>query len=321
MKSILGRSLTRSSTWSALACITLLGTPAAISAAPTQRAEAPAHRTQEVMDRQLVAALVSSVRTSADRARDRDRHPYATLRFGGLRPGLIVIDLQPEGGYWTRILAPYLAQTHGIYIAGVPNPGNLDARDLLVTGDGEVSATKAGRARLGPIQYTAFGPASPALGAPGRADLIIASREVHNWINVGYADKGFGDAFRALKPGGILAIEEHRAEPQIDPVLTGYPFTGYVPTPTVIALARKVGFVLEATSEINANPRDVKSYPFGVWTLPPSQLSSGPGFPSLTDAQRARFNAIGESDRMTLRFRKPFHSTSGARRAPTNAIR
>lgn len=288
---------------------------------PSRVAPADAPRPWRGIDQELTAALSSSVRTAGDRARDHDRHPYATLRFWGLRPGLTVIDLQPEGGYWTRVLAPYLARTHGRYIAGVPNPANLDARDLLVTGDGEVPATTAARARLGAIHYTAFGPTSPALGAAGQADLVIASREIHNWINVGYADKGFRDVYRALKPGGVFAVEEHRAEPQINPVLTGYPFTGYVPTRVVIALARKAGFVLEASSEINANRQDIKTYPFGVWTLPPSQLSSSPGLPSLTPAERARFNAIGESDRMTLRFRKPLRPSPRQRRAPAKPVR
>ena len=307
--------------WSTLACIALLQVPGAAYAAPNRAGPVNDPRSQPAVDQELVVALRSTVRTTSDRARDHDRHPYATLRFWGLQPGLTVIDLQPEGGYWTRILAPYLARTHGRYIAGVPNPANLDARDLLVTGDGDVPASKAARARLGAIHYTAFGPTSPALGAAGTADLVIASREIHNWINVGYADKGFRDVYRALKPGGIFAVEEHRAEPQINPVLTGYPFTGYVPTPVVIALARNAGFVLEASSEINANRNDIKTYPFGVWTLPPSQLSSGPGLPPLTPAERARFNAIGESDRMTLRFRKPFHASPKPRRAPVTLAR
>lgn len=318
MKTALGSLPIVFSTWSVFGCIACFWLPAATYAVPVQTASPTLQRTP---DRALAAALSSTVRTGAHRARDHDRHPYATLRFWGLRPGITVIDLQPGGGYWTRILAPYLARTHGIYIAGVPNPSNLDARDLLLTGDGDIPATKADRARLGAIRYTAFGSTSPALAAPGRADLIIASREVHNWINVGYADRAFRDVFRALKLGGVLAIEEHRAEPQIDPVLTGYPFSGYVPTPVVIALAREAGFDLEATSEINANPRDIKTYPFGVWTLPPSQLSSGPGYPPLSPEQRARLNAIGESDRMTLRFRKPLRPTSRPPRAPVTSIR
>lgn len=265
------------------------------------------------MDRQLVAALVSSVRTSADRARDGDRHPYDTLRFWELRPGMTVVDLQPEGGYWTRILAPYLARTRGVYIAGVPDLTNDRWHNLLVAGNGGDEPSKAEFARLGPIRYVAFGPQSGALAKPGTVDLVLASREVHQWLHERYADKAFGDAFSALKPGGILAIEEHRAEPQIDPVLTGDPFTGYVPTKVVIAAAMKAGFVLDASSEINANPKDIKTYALGVWTLKPTQLSDVPGQPTVSAADRVRFDAIGESDRMTLRFRKPL--------SPTTAIR
>lgn len=257
-------------------------------------------------DAALMNALGSDVRTQADKARDGDRHPYETLRFWGLQPGATVVDLQPEGGYWTRILAPYLARTHGTYVAGVPDLTNDRWHNLLVAGNGSDEPSKAAFARLGPIRYVAFGPQSGPLARAGSVDLVLASREVHQWLHERYADKAFSDAFRALKPGGILAIEEHRAEPQIDPPLTGDPFTGYVPTKVVVAAALKAGFVLDASSEINANPRDIKTYPLGVWTLKPTQLSDVPGQPAVSPQDRVRFDAIGESDRMTLRFRKPF---------------
>ena len=140
---------------------------------------------------------------------------------------------------------------------------------------------------------------------PNSVDIVFSTREIHNWIHDGYADKVLRDIYRALKPGGILAVEEHRADPQINPRLTGEPFTGYVPTSVVVATVRKAGFELEATSELNANPADTKDYPFGVWTLPPGRLSVLPNRPALTAEQRAHYDAIGESDRMTLRFRKP----------------
>lgn len=266
---------------------------------------APVYADPAVVDGPLAMALASKIRTDADRSRDGDRHPYETLSFWGVRPRMTVVDLQPEGGYWTRILAPYLARTRGRYIAGVPDLGNDRWRNLLVAGNGGDEPSRADFARLGPISYVAFGPASGSLAPPGSVDLVLASREVHQWLHEQYADKAFADAFRALKPGGVLAIEEHRAEPQIDPPLTGEPFTGYVPTRAVVAAAAKAGFVLEASTELNANPRDIKTYALGVWTLKPTRLVDVPGQPAINAEERTRFDAIGESDRMTLRFRKP----------------
>ncbi len=293
--------------------IPLISLALIVGAAVTQHPAIADTVADQATDAALMTALSSDVRTPADKARDGDRHPYETLRFWGLRPGMTVIDLQPEGGYWTRILAPYLARTRGTYVAGVPDLGNDRWHNLLVAGNGSDEPTRAEFARLGPIRYTSFGPQSGLLTKPGTVDLVLASREVHQWLHELYADKAFSDVFRALKPGGILAIEEHRAEPQIDPVLTGDPFTGYVPTKVVIAAAVKAGFVLDASSEINANPKDIKTYALGVWTLKPTQLSEVPGQPTVSAADRVRFDAIGESDRMTLRFRKPLSSATAPR--------
>ncbi|WP_202907014.1 class I SAM-dependent methyltransferase [Sphingobium yanoikuyae] len=275
----------------------------AVLTGPALRAADPAGQT--AADPALQAAIGAKLRPAADTVRDRFRHPYETLQFWGIKPGVTVVDLQPEGGYWTEILAPYLAKTGGIYIAGV-----ADLDDPKVPGGLKVDRQRfetkhADAATYGQIRYAAFGAISGPLAPPNSVDVVISAREIHNWIHLGFNDKAMKDIFTALKPGGFFAVEEHRAEPK-EATLTGPgQFTGYVATQTIIDAATKAGFVLDASSEINANPKDTKDYPFGVWTLPPARLSAGPGHPFLTDKERARYDAIGESDRMTLRFRKP----------------
>lgn len=266
----------------------------------TVAAEAP------TADPVLVATVASPERSAKDMARDQFRHPVESLTFWGLAKGQTVLDIQPEGGYYAEIIAPYLAQTGGVYIAGVgvpSNPWGADLSDPNLPG-ARPGVTVPNAARYGTVRYAEF--TSGGLKVPPASlDIVFSTREIHNWIHDGYADKVLSDIFRALKPGGILAVEEHRAEPQINPKLTGEPFTGYVPTAVIVATVRKAGFVLEASSELNANPKDTKDYPFGVWTLRPGRLSKLPNRTPLTAEQREQFDAIGESDRMTLRFRKP----------------
>ena len=240
----------------------------------------------------LAAAVASTQRPAVDVARDLFRHPEATLRFWRLAPGMTIVDLQPGAGYWTDIIAPYLKATGGRYIAA----GSARGRASFTTKFGDAS-------RYGAIDYAVFDKGSPPFAAPGSVDLVISSREIHNWMQGGYLDQAMSQAFAALKRGGVFAVEEHRADGSKAPPDGS---TGYVRTADVVAAAQKAGFKLEAASEINANPRDVKSYPFGVWTLPPTRQSSADGkSPPPPGFDRARYDAIGESDRMTLRFRKP----------------
>lgn len=224
-------------------------------------------------DAVLQAAVASETRSAADRARDVYRHPYETLTFWGLTPGTTVVEIQPgRAGWWSAILQPYLAQTNGRYVA-VNNPGE-------------------------------------GMGVePGTADMVLVARAFHNWHRGGRTDAFMTAFFGALKPGGVLAVEQHRAAPGSNPDSTA-PF-GYVSEAYVIAAAERAGFVLDARSELNANARDDRDHPYGVWTLPPVRTSAPrEGNPNdrptpLTEAERAEFDAIGESDRMTLRFRKP----------------
>ena len=263
----------------------------------------------------LKTVIESPDRPASDRQRDVFRHPEASLRFWGLRPGMTVIELQPEGGYWAEILAPYIARTGGTYLAGVADPLQPWGADVsdpnLPGGHGDFPvpgvAASARTERYGVVRYVPFGGAVHVPPAPpASVDWILSAREIHNWIHENFFDEALKQFYVALKPGGILAVEEHRADSAAIPTktVTG-DITGYVDTQVVIDAAKRAGFIFEAASEINANPLDSKDYPFGVWTLKPARLSVLPNHPPLTDEERHRIDGIGESDRMTLRFRKP----------------
>jgi predicted methyltransferase len=240
-------------------------------------------------DKALTTAVASSHRPAGDKARDGARHPAASLEFWGLKPGQTVIEIAPGGGYWSEILAPYAKQTHGHYIAAMGKEGQ------------KLPDRFADAKTYGDIKYTVFGNKSGPLGPAGSADLVLTARNIHDWMwTPGYAEKGVKDFYAVLKPGGILAVEDHRADPRPQ---KGDARDGYVATANIVKMAKDAGFVLEASSEINANPKDTKDHPFGVWTLPPTRRSAEQGDNPKFD--HTKYDAIGESDRMTLRFRKP----------------
>lgn len=217
-------------------------------------------------DEVLRAVIADPSRPAADTARDAARHPFETLTFWGLTPGLTVVEIEPgSAGWWRNILEPYARASGGRYVA-VNRP---------TEGMGVADAS---------------------------ADMVVVARAFHNWARDGRTDPYLAAFFQALKPGGILAIEQHRSPGDADVSVTAP--TGYVSEAYVIEAAERAGFVLDARSELNANPRDDHAHPFGVWTLPPVRRSSGEGR-TLTAAERAHYDAVGESDRMTLRFRKP----------------
>lgn len=242
-------------------------------------------------DPQLATIISSSSRTPQNVQRDRYRHPQASLEFWGLKPGQTVIEIAPANGYWAEILAPYAKATGGRYIAAEGQTGQ------------HLPAKFANKAVYGNITYTVFNSSSGPLAPPNSADLVLTARNIHDWMwTPGYAEKGMADFFAVLKPGGILAVEEHRADPRPQ---IGDARDGYVATATIVNMAKQAGFVLDASSEINANPKDTKNHPFGVWTLPPTRLSAASGQPPNPNFDHSMYDAIGESDRMTLRFRKP----------------
>ncbi len=242
-------------------------------------------------DQALLSAVDASTRVPENVARDRYRHPAEALAFWGLKPGMTFIEIWPSPGYWTEIVAPYLKSSGGHYIAAVP--------DL----DRKLPEKFSDKSLYGDIGYVAFDDKSGPLGPSASADMILTSRNIHDWMwTPGYAEKFMHDAFAVLKPGGIFAVVDHRADPRPTNLAA---HDGYVNTADVLALAEKAGFKLDARSEINANPKDTKDHPFGVWTLPPTRRSAPFGKPPNPDFDHSKYDAIGESDRMTLRFRKP----------------
>ena len=250
----------------------------------------------------LREAIDSDTRSAASRARDIYRHPEQSLMFWGLKPGDTVIDVQPGGGWWTEIVAPYLARTGGRYIAASADLNDPNVSEAERKGRAAFQAKfGADRNRYGDVSIAGFGPKSGPLAPPGSVDLVLLSRETHNWVRNGFSGKAFADLYSALKPGGVLAIEEHRAPDGADPAKGD----GYLSEAYVIAQAERAGFVLAARSEINANSKDTKDHPFGVWTLPPTRRSAPAGQPANPDFDHRKYDAIGESDRMTLKFVKP----------------
>jgi len=240
-------------------------------------------------------------RSAPDRARDVFRHPEDSLLFWGVHAGETLIDVQPGNGWWTDILAPYLAQTGGHYIAATADLNNPRVSEEERKGRAAFEAKYKSNPKVyGDISIVGFGPNSGPLAPPGSVDLILVSREAHNWVRNGFIREALEDFHTALKPGGVLAIEDHRAPNGADPAKGD----GYIPEEYVIAQAAEAGFDLAARSEINANPRDTKDHPFGVWTLPPVRRSAPPGQPSDPNFDHRKYDAIGESDRMTLKFVK-----------------
>lgn len=258
----------------------------------------------------LKAAIASPERPPQEVARDDWRHPLQTLTFFELRDDQKVIELAPGSGWYTAILAPLLVAKGSLAVVTPAARGAADGGVEMARAAQKYTERLAAKpAVFGKVQVrTIDSPASISLGPDGSADLVVTFRNFHNWVKAGIAADLLSASFRVLKSGGVLGIEEHRAAGRAetnrfsDPKIVATTVvkigeTGYVPEGYVIELARKAGFTLEARSEINANPRDTRDWPKGVWTLPPTLR--------LGEQDRAKYQQIGESDRMTLRFRKP----------------
>jgi predicted methyltransferase len=267
---------------------------AGCAAAPTNTRTPAAVPRDAATTAAIDVVLAGAHRSAGNRARDTYRHPLDTLLFFGIKPEMTVVEVWPGAdGWYTEVLAPLLAERGKLYAAQVPAaPGNEFVTASLKAFSDKLAARPDLYAK---VEVTTLGPGAEPIAPPGSADLIVTFRNLHNWMNLGYANEAFAAMFKALKPGGILGVVDHRGDskkPQ-DPRAAN----GYVNEEYAIELIKSAGFELVARSEINANAKDTKDYEQGVWTLPPSYR--------LGNRERAKYEAIGESDRFTLRFRKP----------------
>lgn len=275
----------------ALASLAGAGAPVLAQAAAQSSASAAPAMSASDINAALDAALAGAHRTPENRGRDAHRHPKETLAFFGLRPDMTVIEVAPGGGWYTEILAPVL-KTHGKLVAAHNEPnGSTYGRKAL---GGYLLKLGAHPDVYEKVEVVPFNPGRNLLGvAPGTADMVLTFRNVHNWAGGGSAETAFKLFFDALKPGGVLGLTDHRWPENRE----ANPRSGYLKESDVIRMAESAGFKLVGKSEINANPRDTKDYPKGVWTLPPSFAEGA--------QDRGRYASIGESDRMTLKFVKP----------------
>lgn len=242
-------------------------------------------------DDALKAAIAGSHRSPANVARDAYRHPYETLTFFGIRPDMTVVELVPSGGWYTEILAPYLRDKGKLIGAGQPVEGNRYGQAFKKKLD-------ANPAVYDKVAIGLFNPPSQYdIAAPNSVDMVLTFRNVHNWIGMGEdtVKTAFRKMYDVLKPGGVLGVVDHRRPAGV--AQDAKADSGYVHEAYVIRLAEGAGFKLAAKSEINANPKDTADHKNGVWALPPTYANK--------DEDRAKYQAIGESDRMTLKFVKP----------------
>ena len=264
------------------------------AASPAKPAHA-AHALTAADGAALEAALKGDWRDPKNAARDIHRHPKETLSFFGITPAQTVVEITPGGGWYSEVLAPYL-KANGRYVAAVVDPASASekSRNYYQRGlDGLQKKFADGPAQFDKATVVKYDPAAPVFGTAGSADVVLTFRNVHNWRSASQAEGMFKGFFAALKPGGVLGVVEHRANKDV----AADDDSGYVSEAQVIALAEAAGFRLDAKSEVNANPKDPANWETGVWTLPPSN--------NHPEADRAKYQAIGESDRMTLRFVKP----------------
>lgn len=246
------------------------------------------------MELWLPPILAGDHRSEANKHRDQYRHPLATLSFFEVTERDRVIEINPGDGWYMEILAPLLF-AHGQYVAATPDP-RIDGLPRYFVAHARAIQTRIEeQAQLygqGEVQF--YDPESPVLGEPNSVDTVLTFRNIHSWINAGTAEVMFEAFAEVLKPGGVLGVVQHRAPEGVDPEVSAP--EGYVSEAAVIALAEAVGLRFDGRSEINANPEDSRNHPYGVWTLPPSLR--------LGEQQAEHYLAIGESDRMTLRFVK-----------------
>lgn len=240
----------------------------------------------------LEQAVAGDHRSAEAKARDPYRHPVQTLNFFGIKPNMTVVEISPSGGWYTDILAPYLREKGTLYAAA----GNPAASERAAAGVKAFTDKMAAKPEIyGSTKVSVFAKDAMNIAPAGSADAVVSFRNVHNWYMGDFAPQAFQAFFAALKPGGTLGIVEHRLpEDKPDSLMKT---SGYMKPSYIRSVAEAAGFKYVATSEINANPKDTKDYPKGVWTLPPNYAEK--------DVDKAKYAAIGESDRVTMKFVKP----------------
>jgi predicted methyltransferase len=284
----------------AAGCATSCSTPHAVQPPAPAQAPAKAHALPQASDpaeKQTAATLdtilAGDQRSPEQRARDAYRHPKETLLFFGIRPDMRVVEIWPDGGWYTEIIAP-LVHARGKYYAALEP---ADPQSTYITRGEQAFRDKlAARPELyGGAEFTTLGAGGGEIAPAGSVDMVLTFRNLHDWMSDGSASQALAAMYRALKPGGVLGVTDHRGNPGLpqDP----HARNGYVNEDYAIRLIEAAGFKLVAKSEINANPKDTKDYPQGVWTLPPTYR--------LGATDRDKYAAIGESDRFTLKFVKP----------------
>ncbi|HRQ64174.1 MAG TPA: methyltransferase [Xanthomonadaceae bacterium] len=272
--------------------------PAPPPAPPEPLVDEPVPSAEDSVAARIEALLEGTHRAEGHAARDRYRNPRETLLFFGIRSDASVLEIAPGGGWYTEILAP-LVREEGRYIGALNDPdkaANERAQEYFARTNQALRDKLAEHPDLyDHAELIEIDPAAPVFGEEESVDLVLTFRNVHGWVGAGTAEATFKAAFDVLKPGGVLGVVQHRAASGAE-----YTGNGYVSEEQVIELASGAGFVYEHSSEINANPNDTKDHPNGVWTLPPV-LRVG-------DEDPEKYLAIGESDRMTIRFVKPERS-------------
>jgi predicted methyltransferase len=266
---------------------------ALLAAAPLVSAQKAPETTSGAALTKLQEVVNGAHRAPERKARDKYRHPVETLSFFGIQPTMTVVELWPFGGWYTEILAPYLKDKGKLYAAAM-DPASTNPNEKKYNAD--LRAMFDARPELfSKVEQTVLAPSKYQIAPDGSADLVVTFRNIHNWVWQGMDKDVYAAAFRALKPGGVLGVVEHRNnDPKYEPKQPG---NAYVGEDYAVAAIEAAGFKLAGRSDINRNPKDTKDYPKGVWTLPPIY--------ALGDQDRAKYAAIGESDRFTLRFVKP----------------
>lgn len=265
----------------------------AILALPVTLATPTSYAAEAEVRGKLQAIIASDHRTPSYAERDKYRHPIETLIFFGLKPDMTVVEIWPGGGWYTEILAPFL-KDEGRYYAAHRNRDTDDERVRASIAKYEAKLAERPD-KYSNVIVTELSRKKGNIAPAGSADMVLSFRNVHNWMKFGFERHVFKAMYEALKPGGTLGIVEHRADPDVFP--DPQALSGYVHEEQVLAMAKDAGFEFLAKSEVNANPKDTRDHPKGVWTLPPSLR--------LKEQDRNKYVEIGESDRMTLKFVKP----------------